>query len=77
MDFSVVSWAINGLMGVAMYLLRNAHDSLKEEIKQNRIDINLLKENKMDKLDFKEFKEELWGRLERFEDKITEQIRNK
>jgi hypothetical protein len=64
MDLNVVSWVINGLMGVAMYLLKSTHASIKEELKENRLEIAKLKEDKMNKLDFKEFKEELWSRLD-------------
>lgn len=77
MDPNVVSWILNGLMGVAMYLLKNTHTEIKEQLKENRVELAHLKENKMDKMDFKDFKEELWGRLDRFEDKITAQIKDK
>jgi hypothetical protein len=77
MDLNVVSWIINGLLGVGMYLLKSAHSDIKEQLKENRVEIANLKENKMDKVDFKDFKEELWGRLDRFEDKITAQIKDR
>lgn len=70
MDLSVVSWAFNGLLGVAMYLLRQHNEAIKEQLKENKMEIESLKKDKMDKLDFKEFKEELWSRFDKLEDEV-------
>jgi hypothetical protein len=74
MDLSVVvSLVLNGLLGIAVYLFKNSHSDIKEQLKESKIEIAHLKETKMDKMDFREFKEELWKRLDRFEDKLNKE----
>jgi len=76
METNLISWGLNALMGVAMYLLKNAHNDIKEQVKENRDAIARVKEEYFKKEDFREFKDELWGRLDRFEDSVKAQIRD-
>lgn len=71
---SIVSWVVNGLMGVVMYLLRNAYNDLKAEVKENKHEIQRVKEASMKKEDFLDFKQELWNRLDRFEDAVNAKL---
>lgn len=71
--FAVLSWVVNGLLGIIVYLFKNSHSEIKEQLKESKLEIAHLKETKMDKMDFREFKEELWKRLDRFEDKLNKE----
>lgn len=73
---SVVSWIINGLLGIAMWLLKSAYSDLKADIKENQLEIAKVRDASMKKQDFNDFKQELWGRLDRFEDSIDAKIRD-
>lgn len=74
MDMAVVSWILNGILGVCMWLLKNTYDDLKEQIKENRTQIARVKDTSMQKEDFTEFKQELWNRLDRFEDSVNAKL---
>jgi hypothetical protein len=84
MDSAVtVSWVVNGLLGIAMWLLRNTYldlkgslQEVKGELKEQRAEVAHVKDSTMKKQDFNDFKQELWGRLDRFEDSIDAKIRN-
>ena len=63
----IVSFALNGLLGVAMFFMKNNHDITKEALSSLRADVELVKNTYIKKEDFKEFKEELWKRLDKME----------
>lgn len=58
---------INVLLGIAAYFLKAEHATIKTDLKQ-------LKESKVEKQDFTEFKQELWKRLDRMEDSFKHEI---
>ena len=70
-DSAIVSWILNATFGVIMFLMKQAQDRTREDIKKHDTSIELLKENKLAKSDFKEFKEELWKRFDRLEEVVT------
>jgi hypothetical protein len=74
MNADILSWVLNLVLGGFMWLLKNAHDDLKEQIKENREDIKKVQETALKKEDFNEFKKELWGRLDRFEDSVNAKL---
>lgn len=76
MDLTAVPWIINVLLGIAMYFLKATHTEIKNQIRENRDEISKVREQAVKKEDFKEFKDELWNRLDRFEDSVKTQIRN-
>ncbi len=76
MDFNYISWIINLLMMVAMYLLKTAHSDIKERLKVHDEEISHVKERYLKRDDFKDFKEELWRRLDKI-DLSVETIREK
>jgi len=64
----VLSFLINGLLGIAMFFMKLHNDQTKEALTNLRADLELVKTTTMKKEDFREFKEELWKRLDRMED---------
>ena len=67
MEPITLSMGFNALLGVAAYVLKTEHASIKADLKQ-------LKESKVEKQDFTEFKQELWKRLDRMEDSFKHEI---
>lgn len=70
MDPLYISFLLNGLLGVAMFFMKTNHDLTKEHIGSLRSDVEILKSSAVRKEDFKEFKEELWRRLDTMESHI-------
>lgn len=71
MEFNIVSWLLNGLLGFAMYLMKNANEATKDEIKELKKSVETVKDTYYKKEDFKEFKEELWKRFDRVEEQLA------
>lgn len=63
-DNSIFSWLANGLIGIVLYFMRTTANELKEQIKEQRKDLEVVKETYNKKADFTEFKIELWARLD-------------
>jgi hypothetical protein len=64
MDAQIISWIANGLLGVVMMFMKMAHDSTREDLKNLKQQVDTVKEKYLHKDDFKDFKEELWARLD-------------
>lgn len=60
MEAMIVSVTLNVLLGIATYFLKDAHTELK-------VRVTKLEDNTVRKDDFKEFKEELFRRMDRLE----------
>jgi hypothetical protein len=73
-DTSIISFIINGLLGVVMFFMKLSSDSLKDDIKTLKSDIKEVRDTSYKRADFKDFKEELWLRLDRMEADFTRQI---
>jgi len=67
MEPITISVGFNILLSIAAYFLKAEHASMKS-------DIRALKDSKVEKEDFSEFKQELWKRLDRMEDNFKAQI---
>lgn len=72
---TLVLFLLNGVGGVAMWLLKNAYADLKEYTKENRHNLEQLSKEAYKKEDFKEFKEELWKRFDKLEVDVNQKIR--
>ena len=75
------SWALAGfvlviqvILTIAGYAMKSTQDTIKEQVRDNRQDIDHVKEKYFKKEDFTEFKQELWNRLDRFEADMKHQI---
>jgi hypothetical protein len=67
MNELIISLIINGLMGVAMYFMKQNGDVVKKQLEDQRADINHIKENYFKREEFRDFKDELWVRLDKME----------
>jgi O-methyltransferase involved in polyketide biosynthesis len=70
MDAQIIEWIITGLMGLVMWLGKTQMDSLKDSIKELQDDNTKIHETYFRKEDFKEFKAELWSRLDKMEQRF-------
>jgi len=73
-DSFIISFIINGLLGVAMFFMKLSSDTVKDDIKTIKTDLKEIRDTFYKKEDFKDFKEELWLRLDRMEADFTKQI---
>lgn len=64
MDLTVVLFIINGLMGVVMFFMAQALTNNKEKFKKLESQHEDLREKTLLKEDFRDFKTELWARLD-------------
>lgn len=64
MDSSVASWVINGLLGVVMFFMKMTLSDLKDQLREHKEEISVVKETTIKKEDFQGFKQELWHRLD-------------
>lgn len=64
MDLTVVLFIINGLMGVIMFFQNQAILNNKDKFRELQDQQDTLRDRMMPKEDFREFKKELWERLD-------------
>lgn len=69
---NVALFLFNGVLGIAMWLLKQSYTEVKEQLKTNTQAIDNVKEHYFKKEDFREFKEELWKRFDKLESKVDE-----
>ncbi len=67
MNELIISLIINGLLGVSMYFMKQNNDVVKKQLEDQRQDINHIKENYFKREEFRDFKDELWVRLDKME----------
>lgn len=67
-----ILFLLNVVWGICMWLAKNAYSDLKEQVKENRLNL----EKSIKKEDFKEFKEELWQRFDKMEIAFNEKIKD-
>jgi len=74
MEAMVISGLFNAAMAFLLFLVKGTIDDLKQQVKDQRVELNKLREDNQKsndtlrdtyfkKEDFREFKEELWERL--------------
>jgi hypothetical protein len=67
MNELILSFIINGLLGVSLYFMKQNNDANKKQLEEQRADINHIKENYFKREEFRDFKDELWVRLDKME----------
>ena len=77
MELTLLSWLVNGLLGVAMYFMKQTHDQSKEALKDLKGQVEHIRDTTFKKEEFKEFKEELWRRLDKYEASVERRIAEK
>ena len=63
-DVYIYSFIVNGLLGLVMYFMKMSNDNMKADVKELQQEIKHVKDTYYKKEDFREFKEELWLRLD-------------
>ena len=74
MNELIISLIINGLLGVAMYFMKQANDTNKEQLNSQRQDIQHIKDNYFKREEFRDFKDELWTRLDKMENTFERRL---
>lgn len=64
MDSQYIQYILMGLMGVVMWFLRTTLADVKDQLKEQRHELNTVKEQSFKKSDFIDFKTDLWIRLD-------------
>lgn len=59
LDAETVRWVLTGIGGVVMYLWQRSLNTSQKEISDLQVDVQLLKDTRLHKDDFKDFKIEL------------------
>ena len=74
MLLNITLFLFNGVLGIAMWLLKTSYAEVKEQLKSNSQAIDSVKEHYFKKEDFKafkddfrEFRDELWKRFDKLE----------
>ena len=70
----ILSFIINGLLGVALYFMKQNNDRNKQQLDEQRADINHIKENYFKREEFRDFKDELWIRLDKMENTFERRL---
>ncbi len=73
-DVSLYLFIINIILGVLMYFMKQAHDNNKEQLTEQKValvklheEVAHVKDKYYKKEEFRDFKEELWHRLDKME----------
>lgn len=76
-EVQIIAWIINALLGLAMFFMKQTNDQTKENLRNLREDLNIVRDTTYKKEDFKEFKEELWRRLDKYEASVERRLSEK
>ena len=74
METWILSLIANAVLGLIAWTMKSTIDDIKEQVRGNRQDVDHVKDKYFKKEDFQDFKTELWGRLDRFERDIKDQL---
>lgn len=73
----LISWALNGLLAIIVYLVKAAMEDVKtrigeveKSVKKQDSDITEVRIHYLHKDDFSEFKQELWAKLDDIKDTV-------
>lgn len=67
-------FVINLLLAGVLWFMKQEYQDLKGQLRDHQDDLKKVKEDYFKKEDFREFKKELWDRLDRMEISWTEKI---
>lgn len=70
----IIEWIIGGLTAVAALFGKMQLDTLRETIKEQREEIDHIKEAYFKREDFRDFKSELWSRLDKMEASVETRL---
>ena len=63
----VISYIFNVLLGIIMYFMKQNSDGLRDRLAKVEDDVGKVKDTYFKKEEFRDFKDELWVRLDKME----------
>lgn len=75
MTLALFSMGMNCLFGVGMYFMKSNNEAMRERQAKTENSIDHIREHYFKKEDFREFKEELWIRLDRMEHSFDSKLK--
>lgn len=76
-EVHIFSWIINGLILIVGFFMRQTLSDVKEQLKDQKKELDYVKDHYFKRADFTEFKDELFARLDRDHAQILREIANK
>jgi len=70
----VISYIFNVLLGIIMYFMKQNSDALRDRLNKVEENVNIVKDTYFKKEDFREFKDELWTRLDKMENTFERRL---
>jgi hypothetical protein len=70
----VISYIFNVLLGIIMYFMKQNSDGLRDRLAKVEDDVGKVKDTYFKKEDFREFKDELWTRLDKMENTFERRL---
>lgn len=77
MDKQVIEWVFTFLMAVLAYFGKSKIDQIEKRLDNLEADSDEIKETYYKKEDFKEFRSELWLRLDRLDQRIDRVLKDR
>lgn len=65
---------VNLLLGGVIWFMKQSYMDVKDELKEQKRELAVVKDTYFKKEDFREFKDELWTRLDKMEINWTEKL---
>ena len=63
----IVSFIFNVLLGIVMFFMKQSNDTMKERLSKTEDKVDRIADTYFKKDEFREFKEELWVRMDKME----------
>jgi hypothetical protein len=76
-EVQIFTWAVNGLLLIVGFFMRQTLTEVKEQLKEQKKELDYVKDHYFKRADFTDFKEELFSRLDRDHAQILREIANK
>lgn len=75
MSSEIIGWIVAALGGVALWLAKTWVDSIQIRLRMLDEEVKYIKEVYFKKEEFREFKADLWQRLDRFENALEQRLK--
>ena len=75
-NLTLIGWIVAGVGGIAMWLAKTWVDSILRQITSLDNEVKYIKEVYFKKEEFREFKQDLWLRLDKFEQLMEARLKS-
>jgi hypothetical protein len=75
-NLTLIGWIVAGVGGIAMWLAKTWVDAIQRQIGSLDNEIKYIKEVYFKKEEFREFKQDLWQRLDKFEQLMEARLKS-